>query len=105
MKGAIASVEIYAHRNTAPSQGSPEGVEVRRLTLVLGVPERAEDGAEWRCRVALADLERPQDLIAPDSVTALARAIGRGRGWLAGLEREGWTLYRDRSGTLPMVLE
>lgn len=97
MKNAIASVEIYAHRaGLATSASAP--ASVRRLTLVISAPERAESGTDWACRVALADLERPRTLFAADSVSVLLAAISQGRAWLAGLEEDGWALFRDREG-------
>lgn len=106
MKQTIASVEIFAHRNrVVPGGSGKKEVEVRRLTLVISAPVRATDGSGWICRVALADLERPQELMAPDSITALGRAYARGRGWLEALETSGWSLFRDRAGQLPLVLD
>lgn len=81
----------------------------RRLTLVITQPERvgSASGSEeaWSCRVALADLHRPETVSAPDSILALARALDRARGWLADLEARGHVLARDRSGSPPFVLE
>lgn len=101
MKNAVASVEIYAHRPLADG----EAPEVRRLSLVIGAPERAPDGSGWSCRVALADIERPQTCLGPDSFSALQRALAQGRRWVMGLEEQGWTLWRDRAGSLPLVLD
>ena len=69
MKGAMASVEIFvfaAKALAAPTAGSdPNGQAAsRRLSLVIGTPERAPAGDPWHCRVALADLHRPETLQA-----------------------------------------
>jgi len=81
----------------------------RRLTLVITQPERVGSASAseeaWSCRVALADLHRPETVSAPDSILALARALDRARGWLADLEARGHVLARDRSGSPPFVLE
>ena len=92
MKGAIASVEVFA-----AEAGAPSG-ERRRLTLTLTGPERSSDGNGWICRVALADLQRPTEVRGRDSVTALAAALGQARSWLDGLSAQGTTLFRDRTG-------
>lgn len=94
MKGAIASVEIFAR--------DPSGT-ARRLTLTITAPERGDDGA-WSCRVALADLHRPQTVHASDSVTALAGAFAHARRWLDALCADGNTLHRDREGERSFVL-
>jgi hypothetical protein len=96
MKGAIASVEIYVHRENQP---------VQRLTLVIGEPRPAGEGPGWTCRVALADLHRPESLTGTDSVDALAQALARGRSWLAALEIDGFGLFRDRLGKRPYLLD
>ena len=96
MKGAIASVEIFAHRENQP---------VQRLTLVIGEPRPDEEGSGWTCRVALADLHRPESLTGTDSVDALAQALARGRSWLAALEIDGFGLFRDRLGERPYLLD
>ena len=96
MKGAIASSEIFAHRGNEP---------VKRLTFVIGKPRRAEQGSGWICRVALADLHRPESLAGTDSVDALAQALARGRSWLAALEADGFSLCRDRFGERPYLLD
>ncbi len=96
MKGAIASSEIFAHRGNEP---------VKRLTFVIGKPRRAEQGKGWICRVALADLHRPESLAGTDSVEVLARALARGRSWLAALEADGFSLCRDRFGERPYLLD
>ena len=94
MKGAIASVEIYAHR---------EGAAVRRLTLVVSEPRTTPDPARWICRVALADLHRPEEIVGTDSVEALCRAVERGRRWIEDLRSDGFVLTRDRAGSIPYV--
>jgi hypothetical protein len=96
VKGAIASVEIFAHRK---DRG------VRRLTLVIEQPRRGEDAAVWRCRVALADLRRPVEIVGPDAVDVLTQALGRGRSWLKILQEDGFALYRDRAGKHPYPLD
>lgn len=94
MKGAIASVEVYARRG----EDAP-----RRLTLTITAPERSPDGT-WTCRVALADLHRPEILTGRDSVAVLAAALTRGRAWLDALRGDGSTLHRDRAGKDPFEL-
>ena len=92
MKNAIASVEIYAHE---------PGEAVRRLTLVIDQPRRAEGAApSWICRVALADLHRPSEVTAADSVAVLAAALDLARRWLVALEGRGIRLTRDRAGEI-----
>jgi hypothetical protein len=59
----------------------------------------------WACRLALADLHRPQSIEGPDSVAVLASALARARGWLAELEASGFTLARDRAGEEPFRLD
>ena len=92
MKGAIASVEIFAAEAGAAS------ADRRRLTLTVTAPERMGDAEGWICRVALADLHRPTPVEGPDSVTALAAAIEQGRAWLDALGAQGTILFRDRTG-------
>ena len=78
MKGAIASVEIFLFEAAAPDaalrspmlRGKP-----RRLSLVIGTPERSPAGEAWQCRVALADLHRPQTCEGRDSIEALFLAV------------------------------
>lgn len=107
MKGAIASVEIYLFAPTAaPAPAGPGGADPaapppRRLSLVIGVPERAPSGGLWHCRVALADLHRPQTLAGRDSVEALFLAVEQARAWLSALRAEGFALCRDRAGAEP----
>lgn len=102
MKGAIASVEIFLvgglDRRSDADPGPP-----RRLTLVVGGPERSGDAGGWRCRVALADLHRPVVIEGRDSVEALSRALEHARHWIAALRAEGHALYRDRSGLDPFT--
>ena len=95
MKGAIATVEIYAARGDA---------RVDRLSLVVGTPERTASGDGWQCRVALANRVRPETVVGRDSFEALCVALDRARVWLAELRREGHTLTRDRAGTIPYEL-
>lgn len=102
MKGAIASVEIFAFAAPGPRAASSE--RPRRLSLVIGVPERAPSGELWHCRVALADLHRPQTLAGRDSVEALLLAVECARGWLAALHAEGFALCRDRAGDEPFSI-
>lgn len=97
MKGAIASVELFAFdRKPGPDVGS------RRLSLVIGAPERRAEGEgegeTWHCRVALADLYRPESISGRDSFDALARAVDRARSWIDALEAKGFELYCDRAG-------
>ena len=116
MKGAIASVELFA----IPASGGPAGTggasdaseppAARRLTLTVTAPERADgaseaaEGAVWQTRVALADLHRPVTVAAADSVSALACALAQAAAWLTSLEAQGLRLHRDRAGTRPFVL-
>lgn len=102
MKGAIASVEIFAF--APPGPGDALSDRPRRLSLVIGVPERAPSGELWHCRVALADLHRPRTLEGRDSVEALLLAVGCARGWLEALHGEGMVLCRDRAGSEPFAI-
>jgi hypothetical protein len=92
VKGAIASVEIFAHRGQEP---------VQRLSLVVGAPTTASDEDGWKCRVALANLKRSEEIVGTDSVEALAGALARSREWLGALRAEGFVLSRDRAGIEP----
>lgn len=92
MKGAIASVELFA-AEAAAAQGART-----RLTLTISAPERTSDDGAWVCRVALANLHRPTEVAGDDSVTALAAALAQARTWLAELRAQGTTLFRDRTG-------
>lgn len=96
MKGAIASVEIFAHRNAEPA---------RRLTLVVGAPTSAPAVGGWRCRVALADQHQPQEFTGRDSFDVLNRALAQAHSWLRALEAEGFMLFRDRGGVDPYRFE
>lgn len=95
MKGAIASVELFVHREG-------EHTDPRRLTLTLSAPERVRDKGEatpdWVCRIVLADLHPPESVKAADSLTALAGALGLGGRWLTALRGEGLRITRDRNG-------
>jgi hypothetical protein len=95
MKGAVASVEIFAlsgERNEAFSRA-------RRLTLTITAPERGTgESGGWTCRVALADLHRPETIRAADSVSALSGALAQARSWLGALRAQGMLLARDRAG-------
>ena len=111
MKGAMASVEIFVFTADAPAASGPRtdshstsGVPPRRLSLVIGTPERAPAGDRWQCRVALADLHRPETLEGRDSVEALVLAVERARAWITGLHAEGFRLARDRAGAEPFQL-
>ncbi len=95
MKGAIATVELFASDGEAPP---------RRLSLVVAAPERCSSGEGWECRVALADLYPAQIVVGLDSLDALARALGQARAWLAELAGRGQTLTRDRAGETPFEL-
>jgi hypothetical protein len=96
MRNAIATVEIFARRS---------GEATRRLTLVISSPERSPAGGGWACRVALADLHRPQSIEGPDSVAVLVGALAQARGWLDELEASGFMLARDRAGEKPFRLD
>lgn len=95
MKGAVATVEIFA---------VVAGQAPRRLSLVLGAPERVPGSEAWSCRVALADLHRPELAEGRDSVEALLRAVERARTWIEALRAEGHDLYRDRGANEPFFL-
>lgn len=92
MKGAIASVEIYARREDQP---------IQRWTLVVTEPSFQPSQNQWACRVALADRHRPEVVAGRDSIEALDRALVRGRQWLRELHAEGFLLYRDRGAREP----
>ncbi len=68
MKGAVASVDIFAFENETSS---------KRLTLTIAAPEPRPEGEGWQCRLVLADVHRPEIIRGTDSVDALARAIAR----------------------------
>ena len=95
MKGAIASVELFVHREG-------EDTDPRRLTLTLSAPERVRDKGEatpdWVCRIVLADLHPPESVKAADSLTALAGALGLGGRGLTALREKGLRITRDRNG-------
>lgn len=91
MKGALAAVEIWVEE-------AGESAVRRRLSLVIGTPERSESGGLWLCRVALADLHRPQTLEGRDSLEALVRAVEQARSWIEALRGAGHALFRDRAG-------
>ncbi len=109
MKGAIASVEIFVFEAGAaairaadaggPRSGAPGWP--RRLSLVVGLPERVPGSAGWQCRVALADLHRPEIIEGRDSAEALFLAVARAKTWLSVLVADGHRLARDRAGTEP----
>ena len=103
MKGAIASVEIFAWaRDKAEgAKGDDGAARARRLTLVIGTPLRNPDASGWTCRVALADLKRPVERVGIDSVDALSAALAQGEAWLDELRDEGVVLTRDRAGKEP----
>ena len=88
MKGTIASTELYVF------DGGPKP---RRLTLTITAPERDPEGG-WACRVALANLHRPEPASGIDSVAALDAALSRARSWLGELRAQGLVLCRDRAG-------
>lgn len=96
MKGAIASVELFAWERPTPE--AARDPRPRRLTLVVGAPSPNVDGSGWVCRVALADLKRPHEVEAADSLAALSEAIACGEAWLDELRGEGAVLTRDRAG-------
>ena len=111
MKGAMASVEIFVFTTAALAAPDPRtdlhgppGAPPRRLSLVIGTPERAPTGDRWQCRVALADLHRPETLEGRDSVEVLVLAVERARAWITGLHAEGFRLARDRAGAEPFQL-
>lgn len=104
MRGAIASVEIFVFAPAAPTAAEPVDPRPRRLSLVIGVPERAQSDGLWHCRVALADLHRPRTLAGRDSVEALCLAVECARGWLGALRGEGFALFRDRAGAEPFAI-
>jgi hypothetical protein len=102
MKGAIASVEIFVFEG--PARGAAPGGTPRRLSLVIGAPERSPAGESWQCRVSLADLHRPQTCEGRDSIEALFLAVAQAKWWLAALQAEGGVLARDRAGAEPFLL-
>ena len=89
MKTTIASTELF---------GVTPGGERKRLTIAVGVPVRSRRGEGWQCKVTIADVLRPTAIDGADSFEALARAVGRVRQHLAGLQEEGWDLSLDRGG-------
>lgn len=101
MKGAIASVELFAWARRAAEKADAAGP--RRLTLVVGAPVCSPGDSGWTCRVALADLRRPVEVAAADSVAALSAALARGEAWLDELRDEGIVFTRDRAGHEPYV--
>ena len=103
MKGAIASVELFAW--TLPAAERTDTSRPRRLTLVVGTPVCSPGDSGWTCRVALADLKRPVEVAAADSIGALSAALARGEAWLDELLDEGIVFTRDRAGTEPYVLK
>ncbi|MFP6655930.1 MAG: hypothetical protein VCB25_09895 [Myxococcota bacterium] len=92
MKGAIATVDFFASDRPSPP---------RRLSLVISAPERCSAGEGWECRVALADLHRPEVILGVDSFDALALAFVQARTWIAELRGQGRHLTRDREGQTP----
>jgi hypothetical protein len=102
MKGAIASVEIFVFE--APELGAELRGTPRRLSLVIGAPERSPAGEAWQCRVTLADLHRPQTCEGRDSIEALFLAVAQASSWLGALQAEGFVLARDRAGVEPFAL-
>ncbi len=103
MKGAIASVELFAWARPMAEKAEASGP--RRLTLVVGTPARSPDNSGWTCRVALADLQRPVEVAAADSVGALSAALAQGEVWLDELRGEGIVFTRDRAGKEAYVAE
>ena len=100
MRGAIASVEIYA---LPPGEAAPRA---RRLTLTITAPERDRDAmVGWTCRVALADLHPPETIRAENSVAALAGALARARVWIDAIRAQGSLLTRDRAGESAFLLD
>lgn len=92
MKGAIASVEIYAFGEEATP---------RRLTLTIAAPTRCGADSEppvWECRVVLADLHRPEAIVGRDSVEALSGGLALANRWVSELRARGLRLTRDRAG-------
>lgn len=96
MRTTIAAGEIFGT--------TPDG-EHRRLTIAVGAPAPGGEGAGWRCKIAIADVLPPTHVHGDDSFTALARAVGRVRSHLAGLEDEGWRFFRDRGCECSLDLE
>jgi hypothetical protein len=91
MKGAIASVEIFAFAG----EDAP-----RRLSLTIAAPARSRKGDGWECRVVLADRFRPETVSGPDSFCALQAAFDLARAWVSELRAQGLTLTRDRAGEM-----
>ena len=92
MRGAIASLDLYLFDADA---------KPRRVTLTITAPERQAAGPGWVCRLALADLRRPESVAGIDSVAALASALDRARSWVADLRASGLVICRDRAGETP----
>ena len=105
MKGAIASVELFAWAEGGDGVGGSTAASERprRLTLVVGTPVLGAGEAGWVCRVAMADLKRPVEITAPDSFGALAAAIAQGEAWIDELRTRNFRLTRDREGLEPYL--
>ena len=89
VKGAIANVEIYV---------SKDGGGPKRLSLTISAPERCAEGVGWECRIAMADLHRPEAIRGTDSFEALSHALDRARSWVSELRAQNLVLSRDRAG-------
>jgi hypothetical protein len=89
MRTTIASTEFYGV--------TPDG-DRKRLTIAVGRPVRRARGDGWQCKVAIADVLQPTAIGGSDSFDALARAVGRVRLHLAGLQEEGWAFTLDGAG-------
>ena len=98
MKGAIATVDFFISESEDPSKSAD------RFSLVIAAPERSPSGDGWQCRVALADLVRPEIVIGRDSFEALALAVGQAHVWIGSLRTQGRVLTRDRAGEIPFEL-
>jgi len=96
VRGAIATVDFFFASNT-----DEQSV---RLSLVIDSPERCSSGEGWQCRVALADLYRPETVVGQDSIEALSLALAQARVWISELRTQGRALTRDRAGEHPFEL-
>jgi prophage tail gpP-like protein len=95
VKGAIATVDFFASNSEEATV---------RLSLVIDSPQRCSSGEGWQCRVALADLYRPETVVGRDSIEALSLALAQARVWISELRTQGRTLTRDRAGEHPFEL-
>jgi len=89
VREALASAEVYLEE--AP--GTPR----RSVVVAVGPPVR-EPGGGWSCRVKVTAGRVDAREQGPDSLRALAAALGRLRRELEGLCAGGARLYASRRG-------